>query len=598
MRNDPAHGYLESLFTASKPYRKRLIIGLIAVAVTAALDVAAPMLLKAGVDSLKSSGSVNWLYIYSGLIVLAAGIGGYFRFVMRDRVIGASRYVESDLREGYLQHLLSLSPSFFDHRHTGDLMARATEDIERVRMVLGPALLYSLNTVLIIGFSAAMMFALDTTLALLVLGLAPIIGITVFTVSRILHRANLHQQETYGELTSHVQENLTGIRVIKAFVREETESRKFRSVCDTYLKRSLDVARAQSLFMPLLGMLIGLGTAGILYVGGYRIVAGTLTLGEFIAFMGYLSLMTWPMIALGWVTHLYQRGSASFKRLDDIMSENPQFGDVHLFNSDGIDADLSDTSNPIDAPEIEFRDINLRYRATDDLILKGISLVIPSGSTLAIVGQVGSGKSSLVRVLSRLYIPESGLVMVDGQPWDQMKVTELRRMIGYVDQSPFLFSSSIRSNITLSLPDASDEQVKAAAKEACFDSEIDEFPDGYDTLIGERGVTLSGGQQQRLTLARALLMNPPILILDDSLSAVDADTEMEILANLSKRHEGRTTLFVTHRLAAAERANLVAVMHRGSIVELGSHEKLLKTGGLYFAMHKRQRLADELGSML
>lgn len=522
--------------------------------------------------------------------MITAGISGFFRFVMRDRVIGASRHVESDLRQGFFQHLISLAPSFFDRRHTGDLMARATEDIERVRMVLGPALLYSVNTVLIIGFSAVMMFALDKTLALLVLALAPVIGITVFSVSRVMHRANLRQQETYGELTNHVQENLTGIRVIKAFVREEAESRKFREVCDKYLKRSLDVVRAQSLFMPLLGMLIGLGTAGILWVGGSRIVQGTLTLGEFIAFMGYLSLMTWPMIALGWVTHLYQRGSASYKRLEDILSESPQFG-----KNEG--SAPAEDFNPAEAPEIEFRDLNMRYRDTGDPVLKNINLVVAPGSTLAVVGQVGSGKSSLVRVLSRLYAPESGYILVGGIRWDEMNITELRRMIGYVDQTPFLFSSTIRNNITLGLTGASDEQVKSAARLACFDPEAEEFPDGYETLIGERGVTLSGGQQQRLTLARALMTGSPVLILDDSLSAVDADTEAKILSNLSQRPKGCTTLFVTHRLAAAESADLIAVMENGSIVELGSHDELVLARGHYYSMHRRQRLADELGSM-
>ena len=557
--------------------------------VSAALDVVGPMLLKAGVDNLRNiNSSVGFLYIFSGLIVLASGIGGFFRFLMRDKVIGMSRFVEADIRYGFFRHLSNLAPRFFDRSHTGDLMTRTTEDVERTRMVLGPALLYSVNTVLIIGFSAIMMFALDTVLATWVLLLAPLVGGAVFAVARKLHKANLRQQETYGHLTSYVQENLTGIRVIKAFVRENHESRCFADVCRQYLDRSLVLARTQAVFMPLLTFLIGIGTAGILWVGGHRIATGELTLGEFIAFMSYLSLISWPMIALGWITHLYQRGSASYRRLQEILTVKPQFDEKTTGESDFIITG---------APEISFKQICFGYNENGSNVLNNINLKIPAGSTTAIVGQVGSGKSTLVRLLARLYEPKSGEILINDHRWDELSVSSLRRSIGYVDQTPFLFSATIKDNISLSMPDTSMDNIEAAAHCACFDNEIEEFPDGYETLIGERGVTLSGGQQQRLTLARALLIDPPILVLDDSLSSVDADTEAEILGRLSERREGRTTLFVTHRLSAAENADLIAVLENGSIVEFGTHTDLMTANGLYTSMYNRQRLADELGAM-
>ena len=573
------------------PYKKKLIIGICASGVAAAFDVVSPMLLKEGIDNLQTNQSTSVLLILTGVLILAAGVGGVFRFYMRDLIITTSRFFESDLRTNFFSHLLGMSPGYYDKSHTGDLMTHTTEDIERVRMVVGPALLYAFNTVLIMTFSGTMMFILDKVLAMWILLLAPLIGTSVFLVARKLHRANILQQETYSILTSNVQEDITGMRVIKAFVREESKAELFDEICREYFKRSLVVAKMQSIFMPLLAMLIGLGTVGILWVGGQRIALDLMTLGEFVAFMSYLSLMTWPMIALGWLTHMYQRGKASDQRLQKILSLEPQFTQEERGTSSSERENQSDANT---APEIKFDSVTFQYSDNEPLVLSDINITIPAGSTAAIVGKVGSGKSSLVRLLPRLYSPQSGKILIDGKNWEQFPVTELRKQIGYVDQTPFLFSASLRENICIGKVGATDAEVVAAAEAACFATEIEDLPNGYDTIIGERGVTLSGGQQQRLTLARALLMDPPILVLDDALSAVDTDTEARILVNLKSRLKGRTTLFVTHRLAAAEQAGIILVLKNGKLAEVGSHKELLAANGLYTSMFRRQRLADEL----
>jgi len=603
INNSKNNHFIPDVIRALKPYKKRLMLGLSAAGLAAAFDAAGPMLLKHGIDGLREARPISWLFIFAGLILLAAGIAGFFRFFMRFHVISVCRYAESDLRDNFFQHLLKLSPTYFDRIRTGDLMARATEDIDRLRMVMGPMLLFSVNTSLMILFSAVMMFILDYVLAACVLLLVPLVGISVFIVASRLHSANIKQQEALSDMTSQVQENLTGIRVIKAFVREDHESQQFKKVCRVYFKRSMKVARVQALFMPLLAMLIGFGIAGILWIGGLRISTGIMTLGEFIAFMSYLSLMTWPMVALGWMTHLYQQGKVSHKRLQKVFSVEPQFGSAGVnANNVGKDVQVAGrnayaTRKITTAPEIQFQNITLRYNEDEPQVLSNINLTIPPGATVAIVGQVGCGKSSFVRLLPRLYSPQTGEILLNGIQWSNFNIFELRKTIGYVDQTPFLFSTTIRENIAIGLAEASEEEIISAAKAACFDDEIDNFPEGYDTKIGERGITLSGGQQQRLTLARALLIDPPLLILDDALSAVDSDTEAEILNNLQDRLEGRTMLFVTHRLNIAELADRILVIDRGRLVEDGSHDELMSKDGLYAVMFHRQKLVDELGAL-
>ncbi len=603
------NAFLSGIYGALCPHRKRLIFGLVSASIAAGFEVAGPILLKMGIDNLRQGQPLYYLYIFSGAILLAAAITGIFRFFMRFHVISVSRHVESDVRDTFFAHLMRLAPAFFDVNRTGDIMARATDDIERVRMVAGPMLQHSVNTILLIFFSGIMMFTLDYVLALGVLTLAPIVGGAVFMVARYLHIANIRQQEAYSDLNSHVQENLTGIRVIKAFAREDYEMERFEKVSRKYFKRSMKVAKAQALFHPLLGAMIGLGIAGIMYVGGRRVASDQMTLGDFIAFMSYLNLMTWPMIALGWLTHLYQRGSASHKRIMEILSAKPQFADrsekaglpdlvSDEFERLAAERDSFGGKSDFTAPQIIYKDISLRYRENESEVLSGLNIAIPAGSTTAIVGKVGSGKSSFVRMIPRLYDSLKGEIIIDGKSWRKYNITELRKMIGYVDQSPFLFSSTIRENIALGNPDAAFEEIIDAAKTAYFDEEITDFSDGYDTMIGERGVTLSGGQQQRLTLSRALLIDPPILILDDALSAVDADTESEILLNLKDRLKGRTTLFVTHRLNAAENADKIIVFDKGRLAEEGTHSELLEKKGLYATMFQHQRLREELRDLV
>jgi len=599
--------YLQNLIAGLKPYRKQLTLGFIAAVLMNAFGVMSPMLLRSGVNALQEGAAVGWLYTFSGLIVLTAIIGGVFRYQMRWIIISTSRWAECDLREKYFGHLLELASSFFDRNLTGDLMARATDDIERIRMVYGPALMMIMATSLTLILSAIMMFILDVRLALLVMLMVPLIGGVVLLVASRLHRVNLRQQEAYGKLEANVQENLTGIRVVKSFVREEYESKKFTDICQVYFKRSIDVIKIQSIFMPVIGLLIGLGIAVILWVGGKDVAAGVITLGDFIAFMSYLSLMTWPMIATGWLTHLYQRGSASHKRLEQIFEVNKQFDDLEVdappYDSPPAKRRGRDSSKYPEAPSISFRNIHFRYNDDTPEVLKGVDLDIPAGSTLAIVGKTGSGKSTILRLLTRFYEPHEGEILFSSQRdnasirWDSIPISQLRRMIGYVEQTPFLFSTSIRENIAFSTTQATDDEIESAARLACFDQDITDFSDGYETIIGERGVTLSGGQQQRLTIARALLADTPILALDDALSAVDTGTETEIINNLDSQTGHKTTLIVTHRLAAAERADKIAVLDNGIIAEYGNHQELMDLNGIYAAMYRRQRLSDELGAM-
>ena len=597
--------FAAKLLSMLKPYRKRYTLGLIAAGLAAAFDTLSPLFLREGVNSLQENRPVGWLWALAGAIIFTAAIGGVFRYFMREGVIVGSRLFEYDSRARLFGHILGLSPTFFDDNHTGDLMARATEDIERQRMVVGPAILHGVNTFLIVIFSGIMMFVIDHVLTLGVLGLAPIVMITVFFVARKLHHANLRQQAAYSDLSSFVQENLSGIRVVKAFAREDHESERFADVSQRYLKHSLELARIEAVFFPSFSMLIGLGIAGMLWIGTIRIGAGQMSLGDFVAFMTYLNLMTWPMMALGWMTHMYQRGFASGKRIHTIESAPLQFTDDNDggFRPDSpevFEAALESKNIPsvdILPPEIIFNHVSLQYGGNGNPALSDFSATIPAKTTVAIVGSVGSGKSSVVRLLPRLYPVTSGEILLDGKPLHSYTVPELRRMIGYVDQTPFLFSADLRENISLGRENATQDEIEAAAKAACFDRTIVDFSDGWDTMLGERGVTLSGGQQQRLTLARALLMDPPLLILDDALSAVDTDTEAEILKNLNNRQKGRTTLFVTHRLAAAEKAEMILVLDKGKLIEAGSHSELMKLGGAYKAMYSRQRIAEELGAM-
>ncbi len=581
--------YLHDLVDAARPYNKRLLVGLVATVFASIAESASPMLLKYGIDAIQAGKPDAWLWGLAGLIILVSAIGGIFRFQMRDVIIGVSRWIEADLRENFFKHLLRLSPSFFDKNHTGDLMARATDDVERIRMAVGPGLLYAVNTQLTLIFSGIMMFYVDYRLAAYLLLLTPLVGGAMLWVARMLHKASIRQQEVFGVLTTAVQENVSGARVIKSYAREDYEVGRFAEICKNYFTRSLKVAQIQALMFPLITFLIGLGVAGILWIGGTHVANGSMSLGDFIAFMGYLSLMAWPMIALGWVVHLYQRGSASNVRLNQIFDVPIQFT-----TDDGNGSNQKEEISGCEAPALFYDNVTFRYRSEGPDVLSNITLQIPAGKAIAVVGQTGSGKSTLARLLVRLYEPQSGKILIDGKGWDKRPVDQLRAGIAYVDQTPFIFSAEIESNLRLGKPNATHDEITSAAHTACFDNDISEFPKQYKTIIGERGVTLSGGQQQRLTLARALLIDAPVLVLDDALSAVDSDTEAEIIRRLKENIAERTTILITHRLAAAEAADLVVVLDKGKIVELGSPNDLLNAGGLYAEMFRRQRLAQEI----
>ncbi|MFN3821851.1 MAG: ABC transporter ATP-binding protein, partial [bacterium] len=502
-------------------------------------------------------------------------------------------------------------PSFFDRHYTGDLMSRATDDIERVRMVVGPALLYLLNTQLTALFSLAMMFVISPRLAIIFLLLMPLVGGSVLLIARALYWVSLHQQEAFGWLSTLIQESLSGIRVIKSFTREDFQNFRFKESLNDYYRKNLKVVRLQALMMPIIGFLIGIGIAAILYWGGIQVAKGVITLGSFIAFMGYLSLLTWPMIALGWVIHLYQRGSASYARIKYIFQHSPQFNidneSEHFVKEDRMSDRESIVKNLVNSPiAVEFKGLSFRYSPESRWILKDFNLAIPNGSVVALVGKTGSGKSTVGRILVRLYDPEDGEVLIGGVRWDTITVEQLRTIITVAEQNPFIFSATIEENLRIAHPNADEKDLKEALLLAEF-REVEHFPEGIKTIVGERGITLSGGQQQRLALARALLTRSPILLLDDALSAVDSETEKRIWDNLwsfflryrpkLRRQEGlfpKTIILITHRLSVAEKADIIAFLENGKIAEIGSPRELLERKGLYAQFSDLQRLKAEL----
>lgn len=599
----PPERFGELLWRLANPYRFNIFLGILTVVLTSGSEALGPYLLKKGVDFLQAGKSFSWITLVSGAIIIVSAVGGFFRFLMRKILIGISRWIEFDLREHLFTHLLRLSPSFYDHHYTGDLMARATDDIERVRMVAGPAFLYVLNTQLTALFSLVMMFAISPSLAFMLLLLAPLVGGGVLIVARSQHRANLAQQNSYGELSTLIQETLAGLRVVKSFARETFQSHRFRRVLDEYYRRSLRVARLQALMQPLIGVFIGGGIAGILFWGGRLTIQGGITLGSFIAFTGYLTILTWPMIALGWVIHLYQRGSASYERLRYLFNHHPQF-ETSSLNSAVLQVEVGekralDDLKGVDIclkPEsltVEMIDISFRYHSGSPWVLRNFHLHIPSGAMVALVGKTGAGKSTVARILTRLYDPEEGYVKIGGVHWKEIPVSEWRKLVSLADQTPFIFSTTIEDNLRYARPEATSAELLKALSLARF-TELDQFPRGLATLLGERGVTLSGGQQQRLSLARALLRQSPILILDDALSAVDAETEGEIINSLKTSPFIKTIIVITHRLTTAEKADIIALLEDGKVVEAGPPEQLLANEGPYSRFAYTRRLQEEL----
>jgi ATP-binding cassette subfamily B protein len=596
-------GELRSVLPYLRPYRAAFAWGLVLVVVANAFQVAGPWILKVAIDGLIDPAVTRArIGALAGLIVAAAVLGGAARYGMREILNGVSRRMEADLRNDFFRHLLRLDAAFYGTVRTGDLMSRATNDTLAVRMAAGPAVMYTVNTAATFVFALTLMTALSprlTAYAFIPMVLLPPV---VLGFGRVIHRRFEAIQEQFSTLSTTVQESLTGVRIIRAYTREDEQERRFDALNREYRSRNMSLAWESGAFHPVLGLIATLAMVLVLWLGGREVMAGRITVGTFVAFGFYLTLLIWPMIALGWVVSLYQRGAASMGRLNRILGALP------------------DVASPVDpvplgsaGGRVEFRDVSFRYPGTERWVLRGVSLVAEPGETVAVVGPTGSGKSTLMALLARIWDPTSGEILLDGVPLTRADPAAVRRMLGFVPQDTFLFSETIAANIGLGLPagsgpapaggggpDPSSAEpraaVAAAARVARLHDQITSFPRGYGTVLGERGINLSGGQKQRTALARAVARDPVVLVLDDALSAVDTHTEAQILEELRAVMRGRTSFIVSHRVSAVMDADRIVVLEEGRIVERGTHGELAAAGGTYARLLRRQMLEEGLSA--
>ena len=569
-------------------YRQAFAIGFVCVVGTAAIGLAGPWILKLAIDDLTQGVSAAKVRLYAGAVFALAAAGGTLRFLMRRIIIGASRSIEYDLRNDFFAHLQRLDLGYFQRNRTGDLMSRATNDLSAVRMMIGPAIMYSATTALTFIVGIALMFSIDTRLTLISLIPLPLISLSVWYFGTIIHRRFERIQAQLSEISAIAQETLSGVRVVRAYGQEGSETMRFRLANDEYVRRNMGLIHVQSLFFPVMGLLMGIGALLVLWLGSREVVAGRLTVGELVAFNSYLLMLAWPMIAFGWVTNLLQRGMASWKRMLEILDTPPAIVDASVPGRLRSVADIKG--------EVEFRHLTFAYG--DHVVLRDITAVLPAGTTTAIVGTTGSGKSTLLNLLPRLYDPPPGAVFIDGVDVRDIPLRVLRGAIGFVPQEPFLFGTSIEENVAFGGRGDREwrEPVEAAASVARLDKDVDAFPRGYETVVGERGITLSGGQKQRTAIARAVVIDPKILILDDALSAVDTYTEEEILSRLRDVMRQRTALIVSHRVSTVRHADLILVLSAGRIVERGTHGQLVAANGVYAGLHRKQLLEEELAA--
>jgi len=572
-------------------YRRGFALGLACTTLATVASLATPWVLKHAIDDLAQGVTGAKLRTYASLILVLALVGGFFRFLMRRIIVGVSRHLEYDLRNDFFARLQTLSPANFHASRTGDLMSRATNDLNAVRMMAGPAVMYSASTIIVFGVAIVLMLGLNARLTMIALVPLPFVSIAVRVFGGAIHRRFEAIQAQLSTLSAVVQEALAGVRVVRAYRQEEAELDRFASANTEYVRRNLVLIRLQAAFYPSLSLFLGLGALLVLWLGSRDVMQQRLTLGEFVAFNAYLGMLTWPMIAFGWVTNMLQRGAASWKRMLEVMDTVPLVADSPEMASG------SPQPSPV-LGAIEIRGLTFAYDGRP--VLRDVSLTVAAGETLAIVGPTGSGKSTLISLLPRLYEPPRNTVFIDGTDVRDIPLPALRGAIGFVAQEPFLFSETLGGNIAFGTgtgpgADATGgAAVATAAGIARLDTDVQGFPDGYDTLVGERGITLSGGQKQRTALARALATDPRILILDDALSAVDTYTEEEILSRLRGVMRQRTSVIVSHRVSTVRDADQIVVLEAGRIVERGRHEALIALGGAYAELHRKQLLEEEL----
>jgi ATP-binding cassette, subfamily B, multidrug efflux pump len=575
---------LRPLFGYMRRYRWGYLWGTLSCIATNAVWVFFPQVLEKAIDEMKRGTTRGHIVFLASLLVAIALVKGVFLYAQRWILIGISREIEFDLRNDLFRHLEKQDSGFYQRYRTGDIMARMTNDLQAVRNLLGPALMYSANTVFFTVGALYFVLRISPWLTLVALAPMPIASILVQYFGTKIHDRFERIQASFSDISAQAQENYSGARLIRAFAREESQIGLFERLNRQYIARALRLVQLMGMLWPTLEFILGISMVITLLAGGHLVLAHRITVGAFVAFNTYMVMLIWPIIAVGWVVNLFQRGTASMVRIDELLKAEP-----------AIDDSTADPSIPADAilrGEIEFRHLNFSYGDTP--VLRDISLHIPAGSSLAIVGPTGSGKTTLVNLLSRLFEAPDGSLLIDGRPVRNYPLAALRRNIGMIPQETFLFSETIRENLTFGAPNASPEDLLEAAEAAHIRQEFEEFPQGFETMVGERGVTLSGGQKQRAAIARALLRRPAILILDDALASVDTYTEERILGGLRGYTSASTTVLISHRVSTVRNADQIAVLDRGRIVELGRHDELLALDGYYASLYHKQQLEEEL----
>ena len=589
---------LSPLFPYLRKYQLTFWIGALCVLCNNGIWILFPLVIRRAIDDLNLGVTRHKLLTYSALLLAVAGTKAIFQFLTRWILIGVSREIEFDLRNDLFTHLERLSYSFYQRTRTGGIMARATNDLNAVRMLAGPGIMYSANTVVFTAGALVFMLSISPRLTLFAFLPLPVVSIVVQYFGRKIHERFERIQAMFSNISAKAQENFSGARLIRAYVQEQAEIASFERENTEYIARSLKLVRLMGMLWPTLETLLGVAIVIVLWIGGREVLLHRISVGSFVAFNTYMVQLTWPIISLGWVINIFQRGTASMGRIQNLLAEQPEV----------TDAAVPATGAPTEVGgEIEFRNLSFHYGHTliaaergmgqvhgDEAVLKNINLRVPEGTSLAIVGPTGSGKSTLVSLIPRIYDAAEGAVLIDGRPIREFPLEVLRRNIGFVPQETFLFSDTIRENIAFGAERATDAEIRRAAEAANIADEIESFPDGYNTLVGERGLTLSGGQKQRTAIARALIRSPRILVLDDALASVDTQTEDRILNHLREIMQGRTTIFISHRVSTVRNADRIAVLHDGQIVEYGTHEELIERNGYYTELYNKQLLEEEL----